>query len=160
MTNLNTLFPRNTFVGFDRLFEEFERMSRAETGNYPPYNIVKISDEHTQIQLAVAGFKKHEIDIALKDNVLTVSGEKYITQGNDEFIHKGISTRKFERSFRMHEYAEVVGATLEDGILSIFVEMRLPEEKKPRKIEIGHAPVIENKSEQVLLTEGEDQAAA
>jgi molecular chaperone IbpA len=138
MTNLsNSLLPRSTFVGFDRLFDEVERMAQTtSTTNYPPYNIIKVSDDVVHIELAVAGFQRNEIEVTVKENLLTISGSKE-SDPEHEYIHKGISARKFERVFRLHEYARVSGADLRDGILTLAVMIVVPEEKKPRKIEIG-----------------------
>ena len=137
----NTLnVPRSLFVGFDTLFEDLERIhtsARAGTDNYPPHNIVKIDEEKFLIELAVAGFKQDDIDVEVKDGILKISGE----MGKDErdFAFKGISSRKFEKSFRLSEFVVIDGADLKDGILVVYARVELPKEKRPRKIEIGSA---------------------
>ena len=136
--NLNV--PRSLFVGFDTLFEDLERIhqsARSGTDNYPPHNIVKIDEEKFLIELAVAGFKQDDIDVEVKDGILKISGE----MGKDErdFAFKGISSRKFEKSFRLSEFVVIDGADLTDGILVVYARVELPEEKRPREIKIGSA---------------------
>ena len=143
----NTLnVPRSLFVGFDTLFEDLERIhqsARSGTDNYPPHNVVKIDDEKFLIELAVAGFKEDDIDIQLKDGILKVKGEVEPTER--EYAYKGISSRKFEKSFRLSEFVVIDGADLKDGILVVYARVELPEEKRPRKIEIGSAGASKKK---------------
>jgi molecular chaperone IbpA len=135
----NTLnVPRSLFVGFDTLFEDLERIhqsARSGNDNYPPHNVVKIDEEKFLIELAVAGFKKEDIDIELKDGILKIKGE--VEPSDREYAYKGISSRKFEKSFRLSEFVVIDGADLEDGILVVYARVELPEEKRPRKIELG-----------------------
>jgi molecular chaperone IbpA len=143
--NLNV--PRSLFVGFDTLFEDLERIhqsARSGNDNYPPHNVVKIDDEKFLIELAVAGFTKKDIDIELKDGILKVTGE--VEKDEREFAYKGISSRKFEKSFRLSEFVVIDGADLVDGILVVFARVELPEEKRPRKIDIGSAGASKKKS--------------
>ena len=142
-------FPRSAFVGLDHIFKELEEMTKQASDHYPPHNIIKDEDMKYRIEIATAGFKEEELSVELKDGVLHVNGDH--TPRGLEFIHKGISTRKFHRSFRLSEYTQVTGASLENGILAIHLEVVLPEEKKPRKIEINnHSEVTKNAE---LLTE-------
>ena len=142
-------FPRSAFVGFDHIFKELEEMTKHASDHYPPHNIIKDEDMKYRIEIATAGFKEEELSVELKDGILEVNGDH--TPRGLEFIHKGISTRKFHRSFRLSEYTQVTGASLENGILAIHLEVVLPEEKKPRKIEINnHSEVTKNAE---LLTE-------
>jgi len=142
-------FPRSAFVGFDHIFKELEEMTKHASDHYPPHNIIKDEDMKYRIEVATAGFKEEELKIELKDGILEVNGDH--TPRGLEFIHKGISTRKFHRSFRLSEYTQVTGASLENGILAIHLEVVLPEEKKPRKIAINnHSEVTKNAE---LLTE-------
>jgi molecular chaperone IbpA len=143
-------FPRSAFVGFDHIFKELEEMTKHASDHYPPHNIIKDEDMKYRIEIATAGFKEEELSVELKDGILEVNGDH--TPRGLEFIHKGISTRKFHRSFRLSEYTQVTGASLENGILAIHLEVVLPEEKKPRKIAINnHSEVTKNAE---LLTEG------
>ena len=142
-------FPRSAFVGFDHIFKELEDMTKHAADHYPPHNIIKDEDMKYRIEIATAGFKEEELSVELKDGVLHVNGDH--TPRGLEFVHKGISTRKFHRSFRLSEYTQVTGASLENGILAIHLEVVLPEEKKPRKIAINnHSEVTKNAE---LLTE-------
>jgi molecular chaperone IbpA len=128
-------------IGFDRMFEELNRTfanSRTD-GNYPPHNVVKLDDTHYVIEVAVAGFAEDEIDIELKENVLTVKGEQVKRDQEVEYLHKGISARNFVRTFPLAEHIEVCGATVKNGILAIALEQLVPDEDKPKKIAITFA---------------------
>ena len=133
----NFHFPRNAFLGFDHLFDELERVTNHAKDSYPPHNVVKYDDMKYDIELAIAGFSKDDIDIELKDHVLSVKGERGARRDQDQYVHKGISGRKFYKSFRLSEYAEVSGADLKDGILTVSIEVVLPEKMRPQKISIG-----------------------
>lgn len=126
-------FPRANFVGFEHLFNEMNR-SLTTTGGYPPHNVVQIDEDNYLIEIAVAGFKQENLDVELKDSILTVTGKK---EDDRAYTHKGISSREFTRAFTLGEHVQVVGARLEDGILSIELERVIPENERPRKIEIG-----------------------
>jgi len=133
--NVNSLFPRASFVGFDHLFQELEYTAKHSNDHYPPHNIIKTSDDDYLIELAIAGFSQDEINVEVKDRTLTVIGE-HISKGRD-FIHRGISTKKFKRTFRLSEHVIVHGADIQDGILAIELKYELPEDQRPRKINIG-----------------------
>lgn len=122
-------------IGFDRMFNNLLD-APASTG-YPPYNIVKTSEEKYCIELAIAGFDKSDIEIESKDDVLTVES-KSRPEGDDdkEYLHKGISARSFKKAFNLAEYVTVNGASLKDGILSIDLERVVPEAMKPKSIKI------------------------
>ena len=126
-------------VGFDRLFNEINRTwgnSRAD--NYPPYNIAQLDDTHYVIEVAVAGFAENEIDVEIKDSTLFIKGTKEKKDTDVLYTHKGISTRNFERTFTLADNVEVKGATVKNGILAIALEHVVPEEHKPKKIEITY----------------------
>jgi len=135
MTGLTTLFPRSSFVGFDHLFNELEFTAKHAQDHYPPHNIIKTTDQDYLIEMAVAGFSKDELSVEVKDRTLTVMGE-HVSKGRD-FIHRGISTKKFKRTFRLSEHVKVHGADIQDGILAIELKYVIPEEMRPRKISIG-----------------------
>ena len=125
-------------VGFDNMFDELMRTSQANT-NYPPYNIVKHSEDSFAIELAVAGFKEGEIDITLERNQLTVKGEVFTeVESSKEYLHRGISARAFTRSWTLADHVEVVGAKSENGILTISLERKIPEEQKPKQIAMSY----------------------
>lgn len=123
-----------TFVGFDQLFDDIDNVLSHNKPNYPPYNIIKIDDQNFQIELAIAGFNLEDLDVEIKDQVVTVKGNS--KSKTKTYVHQGISNKQFERSFRLHEYVEVVSANLNDGILTINLKYVVPEDKKPRKITI------------------------
>lgn len=134
---LSPLFKSS--VGFDRLVDEFfnEPAFTNATG-YPPYNISKNKDDIYDITLAVAGFKKSDIDIELEDGTLKISGTSQVLDGEEiEYLHKGIAERNFVRTFKLAEYVEVKSAKLEDGILRVKLFRNVPDALKPQKIKIG-----------------------
>ena len=122
-------------IGFDPIFDTFKQVSsNAKIGGYPPYNIYKKKDQWI-LELAVAGFSKDDIKISVQELTLTVEGE--LEASGEEPIHKGIATRDFKQNFVLAEYIVVKGAELKDGLLRITLEQELPEEKKPKVIEIA-----------------------
>jgi len=134
-----TPFYRNT-VGIDRLFDRIVNQidSAAATGNYPPYDIVKVRENQYEIRIAAAGFRQEEIEIQYRENQLIVTGEqKRDDDAEYEYIHRGISARKFTRIFPLADYIEVRTATMKDGILTINLERIVPDALKPRQIEIS-----------------------
>jgi len=128
-------------IGFDRMFEELNRTFSTAKDNYPPYNIVRVSETKFTVEVAVAGFAESEIDVSLADNVLTVTGAKVKDDNHPspDYLHQGISNRSFDRDFTLADNVEVRGAKVENGILSIELESIVPEEKKAKKIEITFA---------------------
>lgn len=137
--DLPTLSRRT--IGFDRMFDELNRTfaNSKVTGNYPPHNVVQLDDTHFVVEVAVAGFAENEIDVELKDNVLTIKGEQAKAETERNYVHKGISTRNFTQTFTLAENVEVRGATVQNGILSIALEQQIPEEEQPKKIAITFA---------------------
>ena len=130
------VFPRNAFLGFDHIFDALQNIHVHANDGYPPHNVVKDGDATYQIEMAVAGFNKKDINIEVKEHILTIKGNREKRRENDAYVHKGISARKFEKSFRLSEYTEVTGADMTDGILTVNLEVILPEEKQPRTINI------------------------
>lgn len=133
-------------VGFDRLFStlnEFEELfEHKKPATYPPYNIVKIDDDNYQIQIAVAGFGKDDIEIEYKNNQLTVNGAINTESTTVEYLHHGLASRDFSHAFKLSDIVVVKGADIVNGVLKIDLENIYPEEKKPRKIPIGDAPLL------------------
>jgi|TARA_B100000073_G_scaffold312516_1_gene286299 molecular chaperone IbpA len=134
---------RPVTVGFDNIFDHFERMFDGDVMNipqvnYPPYNIVKTGENTYDIELALAGFSKDDIDVEYENNVLTVKSIKKAeeVQENDAVLHRGISKRMFSKSFTVSDDVEVKGAELKDGLLKVSLERIIPESKKPRTIKI------------------------
>jgi molecular chaperone IbpA len=118
-------------VGFGPVFRDFQ----VPTTNYPPHNIVKLSDNEFYLELAVAGFKKDEISMEEHQGNLTIKGDKQ-TNADSEYQFRGIANRSFSKSFRIAEYFEVKDAGLEDGILTVKFVKNVPEEAKPKLIAI------------------------
>ena len=139
-------------VGFDRLANLLESASRTGSeGGYPPYNIETTGENAYRIEIAVAGFTTDELNIEVKENLLTVTGRK---TANDDaapqktYLHRGLAERDFERRFQLADYVVVTDANLVNGLLSISLKRELPEALKPRRVEIGAgSPLIEGKAE-------------
>jgi len=125
-------------VGFDQVFDELLRHTTNTQGtNYPPYNIVKLNDDKFAIELAIAGFKNGDVDITVEKNQLTVRGDRAISLNEEvEYLHRGISARAFVRTWTLADHVEVIGAMVSDGILTINLERVIPDEQKPKKIDI------------------------
>ena len=138
MRNYDFTPYRRSTVGFDRLFDFLESASRAEQDNYPPFDIEKLGDDSYRITLAVAGFKREEIEIVAHQNVLTITGRRAEDRNKDgNFLHMGIANRAFERRFELADFVRVTDAELADGLLRIALQREIPEAMKPRKIDIG-----------------------
>ena len=144
-------------VGFDRLDDLFETAFRGtQETSYPPYNIVKTGQDAYRITLAVAGFREDELELVVKENLLTVRGKG--SEPADEkttYLHRGIAQRAFEHRFQLADHVKVTGANLTNGLLDIELVRELPESAKPQKISIGHG-----KLEQPKVIEGEGAKAA
>lgn len=126
-----------SLVGFDRMFDAFDGLL-TEKSTYPHHNIVKTGDNKYVVELAVAGFTQDEIDIEIQNSTLHIRGENKVVEDKVvEYLHRGIAARSFHKSIRLADTVEVVGASLEHGILSVELENIVPEEKKPKKIAIG-----------------------
>jgi molecular chaperone IbpA len=125
-------------VGFDRLFDLLDQTSLAEaTPAWPPYNVEKVGDDHYRITMAVAGFGSDEIEITQKENALLVAGQKQPEQENGQFLHRGIASRAFKQTFNLADYVKVTNASLENGLLMVDLVREVPEEMKPRRIQIA-----------------------
>ena len=130
-------------VGFDRLASLLEAANKTDTASgYPPYNIETVGDNAYRIEIAVAGFKPDELTVDVKENVLTVSGRKAQDEDAKRYLHRGLAERNFDRRFQLADYVVVTDAALADGLLSISLKRELPEQLKPRRVEIKtSAPV-------------------
>jgi molecular chaperone IbpA len=136
-------------VGFDRLFNLLDRSGAVEGPTYPPYNIERTGENAYRVTVAVAGFTEADLSIEVKENALTIRGEKAgKSQEAGEVLHQGIASRAFERRFQLADHVEVRGATLENGLLHVDLVREIPEAMKPRQIPIngGSAKVIEAKT--------------
>jgi len=124
-------------IGFDRVFDLLENASRPPSAdNCPPYDIARTGEDAYRITMAVAGFGLDELSIMHKPNMLVVSGER-TAEDNGDYLHRGIAGRPFERRFELADHVKVAGASHVNGVLTIDLQREIPEEMKPRKIEIG-----------------------
>jgi molecular chaperone IbpA len=140
-------FPRSHFIGFDHVWNEIERLSdMADNKLYPPHNVVKHDDVNFTVELALAGYSKDDLTVEVKDGILVVTGDK--SSEEREYLHRGISSKKFSRTFRLSEHVVVSGADFVDGLLVIDLKVEIPKEKLPRAIPIG-----KTKGKKQLLTE-------
>lgn len=127
-------------IGFDRIFDELNRTfaNSKNDGNYPPYNIISLPEDKFVIEVAVAGFEETELEVEVKENILTIKGQKAVDKEQQfDYLHKGISDRNFTRTFTLNPDIKVKGATVKNGILALALELIVPEEQRPRKIAIA-----------------------
>ena len=135
MNLISSLTPslfRQMVVGFDDFFDSIDYNYRE---TYPPYNIRRKADDRYILEIAVAGFRRRDLDVSLDNNTLVVEGRR--DNSENEYIHKGMSTRSFKRMWSLARYMEVDKADFEDGILKLELKRNLPEELKPKKIKIN-----------------------
>ena len=144
-------------VGFDRLASLLEAAAKTDgSAGYPPYNIETVGDNAYRIEIAVAGFRPDELSVDVKENVLTVTGRKTANDDGKRYLHRGLAERNFERRFQLADYVIVTDAQLSDGLLAISLKRELPEQLKPRRIEIKAAQA---QASDGGLIEGQSQAA-
>jgi len=140
-TNFDFTPYRRSTVGFDRLFDLLEMNPRTDAAEtYPPFDIVRESEDSYQITLAVAGFTPQEIEIVAQQNQLVVKGRHSDADDKRQYLHRGIANRAFERRFQLADFIEVGHARFDNGLLSIELKRVVPEAMKPRKIEISGSP--------------------
>lgn len=150
------------FVGFDGLFKKLNEASETFTKaipNYPPYNIVKVDENKYVIELAVAGFGKHNLEITTEDGTLTIAGHTNVDdltkEGlNNQYLYKGIAERNFTRKFSIADSVEIKNAELINGMLKVWLENIIPDHKKPKKVEVKDA--AETTSSKLLLEKEND----
>lgn len=138
MTRFDTQALNRALVGFDRMFDTFEtRFGNQLSSNYPPYNVVKKDDDHYAIEIAVAGFKKSEINVEVDGDQLTIKGQRNKDEADGvQYMHRGLSARDFVRQFTLAEYMLVQGASIQDGVIRVDLERVVPDHMKPRLIDI------------------------
>ena len=135
LVRFDTTALNRALVGFDQIFNDFEsRFANQIQNNYPPHNVIKHDEDNYEIQIAVAGFRKDEIELTVQNNHLIVTGTKEAEHTTGEYMHRGLSARNFERFFRLEGFLEVGDAEIRDGLLLIKLTRNIPEEKKPKKI--------------------------
>jgi molecular chaperone IbpA len=129
------LFNDPFFIGFNRELSRLNTAHKTNSQSYPPYDLLKLDEDTYQISLAIAGFSKEDINVSVDNGTLIIKGE--IVEITDaEVVHKGIAGRKFTRTFALGEYMEVTSAELKDGMLHVHVVRIIPEDKKPKVIDI------------------------
>jgi molecular chaperone IbpA len=149
-TNFDFAPYRRSTVGFDRLFDLLETGSRGEgSDGFPPFDIERQAEDSYRITLAVAGFRPEDIEIVAQQNQLTVSGKAVSDDNAAHFLHRGISTRPFERRFQLADFVEVRSAAFDNGLLRIELQRVVPEAMKPRRIAISGAGTAEKRLESV-----------
>ncbi len=149
MTTRLSLFDSPLFLGFDHFEETFNRMRKTADG-YPPYNIEQTHENGLRISLAVAGFTMDDLDVEVEKNQLTIRGHQQEAEDGRVYLHRGIAARQFQRSFVLADGIEVLGASLDNGLLHIDMERQEPE-STARKIDI--------KAESKTLTNGSTSTA-
>ena len=134
MTDLITLNNfLNNAIGFESFFERFSRLPEINSG-FPHYNIKKAGEDKYILEMALAGYKKGDIDVTVDDGVLTVKGKS--SEEKEKFVHRGIAKRAFMKQLQVSEYVECKGAKFEDGMLKVDLEYNPPEDKRPKTIEV------------------------
>jgi molecular chaperone IbpA len=138
LQRFDTAALNRALVGFDRIFDDMERrFANQISSNYPPFNIAKVGENLYDIAIAVTGFEKDEIAVTVEANELMVKGErKEADQPEPEYLHRGLALRDFEKTFTLAEHMKVRRAEIKNGILLIQIEREIPEELKPRVIDI------------------------
>ena len=155
MRNINLDPFWRTSIGFDRLFDLMDESLRFEPeDHYPPCNIVRTGEDKYRISLAVAGFKPEQITLTAHQNTLTVAGRADEKPGEAEYLYRGIAARSFERRFNLADFVEVKRASFEDGLLQIELERHVPDDMKPRRIDIqvGKARLADDKIKTIEQT--------
>jgi len=145
-------------IGFDRLFDLLDNSARPD---WPPYNIEKKGENEYRISMAVAGFRPEEIELTQHGGNLIVSGQRKPEENSPTMLHQGIASRSFRQTFNIADHVKVAGASLESGLLSIDLIREVPEELKPRRIEIAIARPSDqdNRTKQIEHASGERKVA-
>jgi len=138
ITRFDTESLNRALIGFDSIFDGFERrFANQIQNNYPPYNVIKHNEDQYTIELAVTGFAKNEIHVEVERDTLTVKGTKESSDENQAtFLHRGLAQRDFTRSFTLAEHIEVDGAEITNGILKINLVRNIPDDAKPKIIDV------------------------
>lgn len=138
LQRFDTTALNRALVGFDRIFDDMERrFANSVSNNYPPYNIARLEENLYEIELAVTGFAKDEVSVTVEGDKLVIAGQR--TKDEDttsEFLHRGLAFRDFERTFTLADHMKIRSAEIKNGVLTIRIEREIPEEMKPRVIDI------------------------
>ena len=131
LINLNNFLPN--YIGFEDFFERFHRLPTINAG-FPHYNIKKAGEDKYILEIALAGYKKSDINVEVQDGMLSIEGKS--SEDKEDFVHRGIAKRSFKKQLQLSEYVECTGAKLEDGMLKVELKYDPPENKKPKKISV------------------------
>ena len=127
-------------IGFDSLLDNLMEVTRQQSSNYPPHNVIKTGEDTVTIELAVAGFKEDEITVTVDRKQLIITGTKNDEVSNDSsvYLYRGLSSRNFRQTFQLADHVEVTSAEVKNGILTIYLERIVPESQKPKTIQITY----------------------
>jgi len=143
-------------IGFDRILDLLDGTGHNEADNWPPYDVVKTSEDAYRIAMAVAGFSRDDLKVTSEPNLLVIEGAK-AGESEAQYLYRGIAGRAFECRFQLADYVEVASADLDNGLLTVDLVRKLPEEKKPRRIEVQTGAALPKRA--ALEIEGDKQAA-
>jgi molecular chaperone IbpA len=135
-------------VGFDRLFDMLDSSARPD---WPPYNIERRGENQYRISMAIAGFGPNEVELIQQGNTLWVTGQKSSEPDHQEMLHQGLAFRNFKQTFNLADHVKVTAANLENGLLSVELTREVPEQLKPRRIEVGSPAAISGQNNQPKL---------
>ena len=156
MNTLSLVPLYRSSIGFDRFNDLFESALAGDTVSYPPYNVIKKSDDEYRIEIAAAGMTESDLDLQVEKDVLTIASAKRETSDDTQYLHRGIAGRAFQRRFELADHVKVNSARLDNGLLTIELVREIPEERRPRRIQIGSGSSPKGETRQI---EGQKQAA-
>ena len=136
LARFDTTSLNKALIGFDRIFNDFENRFQQSTTNYPPYNVIKHDENTFEIEVAVAGFDREDITVQVDQDQLIIKGKKLKEEDTTQYLHRGLATRDFERTFTLAEHIVVGEGELVNGILRVKLTREVPESLKPRLITI------------------------
>lgn len=136
LARFDTTALNKALIGFDRIFNDFENRFQQSTTNYPPYNVIKHDENTFEIEVAVAGFDREDITVEVDQDQLIIRGKKAKLEDTTQYLHRGLATRDFERSFTLAEHIVVGEGEMANGILRVKLTREIPESLKPRSITI------------------------
>jgi molecular chaperone IbpA len=136
LARFDTTSLNKALIGFDRIFNDFENRFQQSTTNYPPYNVIKHDENTFEIEVAVAGFDREDITVQVDQDQLIIKGKKPKEEDTTQYLHRGLATRDFERSFTLAEHIVVGDGEMINGILRVKLTREVPESLKPRLINI------------------------
>lgn len=150
-----------TGIGFDRMLDALEAANRGQTADkWPPYDIIKMGEDVYRIEMAVAGFAENDLALTQDKNILIVAGTKETSEHEENYLHRGIASRSFERRFELADHVRVESARLGNGLLTIDLAHEIPEELKPRRIDIASSEQPRQKAQRIENSPKPEKVAA